>query len=105
MESTIHINANGNINGLTKNQIESLIVVLRTQSYGYNYVKKQSFSDQKQTLCQLQPELKKLSNSEFRKEAERQLQQGKDCEDLLIELEKWKKEQDEAMVAELAENK
>ena len=89
----IFINKEGNINGLTENQIDSLIVALRAQSQGYNFMKKQSFSEQKRLFYQLQPELQKLSNSEFRTEVERQLQQGKDCEDLLIELEIWKKEQ------------
>jgi|GEM_PF-6871191 len=95
MEKTIHINADGNINGLSKAQIDSLIVALRAQSQGYNYMKNQSFSEQKRLFYQLQPELQKLSNSEFRKVVEAQLQQGKDCEDLLIELEIWKKEQNE----------
>ena len=89
----IKISKDGSISGLSKAQIESLIVNLRAQSHGYNYVKSQSFSQQKETFYQLQPELKKLSNSEFRKVVEAQLQQGKDCEDLLVELEIWKKEQ------------
>ena len=95
MESTIKITEDGSITGLTKAQIESLIIVLRTQSYGYNIVKNQSFSEQKKTGYQLQPELKELSNSEFRKVVDAQLQQGKDCLDLLVELEIWKKAQEE----------
>ena len=95
MESTIKITEDGSITGLTKAQIESLIIVLRTQSYGYNIVKNQSFSEQKKTWYQLQPELKELSNSEFRKVVDAQLQQGKDCLDLLVELEIWKKAQEE----------
>lgn len=90
MESTIKITEDGSITGLTKAQIESLIIVLRTQSYGYNIVKNQSFSEQKKTWYQLQPELKELSNSEFRKVVDAQLQQGKDCLDLLLVLETWK---------------
>ena len=95
MESTIKITEDGSITGLTKAQIESLIIVLRTQSYGYNIVKNQSFSEQKKTWYQLQPELKELSNSEFRKVVDAQLQQGKDCLDLVVELEIWKKAQEE----------
>lgn len=95
MEKTIKVDAEGNINGLTEAQIDSLIIALRGQSQGYNYMKKQSFSEQKRLFCQLQPELQKLSNSQFRLEVERQLQQGKDCEDILVELEIWKKEKTE----------
>lgn len=89
----ITIDTDGNIKGLTKAQIDSLIISLRTQAQGYDYLKQQSFSQQKTTWLQLQPELAKLSNSEFRKVVEAQLQQCKDCKDLLVVLETWKKEQ------------
>lgn len=88
----IQIDEQGRLIGLTESKIDSLIVALRAQSQGYNYMKNQSFSEQKRLFYQLQPELSKLSNSEFRKVVEAQLQQGKDCEDILIELEIWKKE-------------
>ncbi len=87
----ITVDSNININGLSKDQVESLIICLRGQTAGYNYVKKQSFSEQKKTFLLLQPELSKLSSKDFRKTVEIQLSQGERCEEILTSLDKWQK--------------
>ena len=93
MENTINItvDSNVNINGLSNEHVESLVIALRAQWQGYNYIKSQSFSQQKEIFYQLQPELKNLTNKEFRASVEKQFKQGKDCEDILNTLEAYQK--------------
>ena len=94
MENKINVTVDSlvNINGMTEEHVESLIACLKGQSSGFNTIKSYSFSEQNKVFKQLQPELAKLSNSELRKVIDVQLKQGQDCEDILIALEAWKKE-------------
>ena len=84
-----------NINGLTDVQLSTISSSLAPAAHGYKAVKALSFSQQKETFYNLQPEFKTLSNSQLRTEIDKQLEYGRVCEEILASIEGWRREQND----------
>jgi len=82
----VNVTAKGgliDITGLTEQQFNSIVNSLLPSAQGYLALKDLTFQQKKDTFFEIQPELKDKSNSELRKEFDRQLEFGKCCYELI----------------------
>lgn len=93
--SVVVLGVNGKLSlcGLNEEQMTTILTSLTPAYNGYLAVSSQSFSQQKATFYQLQPELQKLSNKQLRVEIESQLRYGKTCGEILVAIEQWRSSQ------------
>lgn len=100
MENKIEVKKNKELINLMNLTTEQLIAVknaLGPVTQGYKVIKAQSFSQQKETFYNLQPELKLLSNSKLREEIEKQLEFGRICSEIFFVIEKSESEDAKAV--------